>query len=71
MSKMRLIVAGAGGRMGRALVRAIADSDGAELAGALEAPGSELIGKDASYLQLSQSLHRHEQHVHIHLLHRF
>ena len=50
MSKMRLIVAGAGGRMGRALVRAIADSDGAELAGALEAPGSELIGKDAGVL---------------------
>ena len=36
--------------MGRALVRAIADSDGAELAGALEAPGSELIGKDAGVL---------------------
>ncbi|CCD96434.1 Dihydrodipicolinate reductase (DHPR) [Bradyrhizobium sp. ORS 375] len=50
MSKMRLIVAGAGGRMGRALVRAIADSDGATLAGALEAPGSELIGKDSGLL---------------------
>ncbi|WP_315813471.1 MULTISPECIES: 4-hydroxy-tetrahydrodipicolinate reductase [unclassified Bradyrhizobium] len=50
MSKMRLIVAGAGGRMGRALVRAIAETDGAVLAGALEAPGSELIGKDAGVL---------------------
>ncbi|WP_257167567.1 4-hydroxy-tetrahydrodipicolinate reductase [Bradyrhizobium sp. SRS-191] len=50
MSKMRLIVAGAGGRMGRALVRAIADSYGADLAGALEAPGSELIGKDSGLL---------------------
>jgi 4-hydroxy-tetrahydrodipicolinate reductase len=50
MSEMRLIVAGAGGRMGRALVRAIADTDGAVLVGALEAPGSELIGKDSGML---------------------
>src|SRR3569832_1464473 len=50
MSDMRLIVAGAGGRMGRALMRAIADSKGAVLAGALEAPGSELLGKDAGVL---------------------
>ncbi|WP_315743621.1 MULTISPECIES: 4-hydroxy-tetrahydrodipicolinate reductase [unclassified Bradyrhizobium] len=50
MSKMRLIVAGAGGRMGRALMRAIAETDGAVLTGALEAPGSELIGKDAGML---------------------
>ena len=50
MSDMRLIVAGAGGRMGRALTRAIADSKGAVLAGALEAPGSELLGKHAGIL---------------------
>src|SRR6201982_1408256 len=50
MSDMRLIVAGAGGRMGRALTRAIAESKGAVLAGALEAPGSELLGKDAGVL---------------------
>jgi len=50
MTDMRLIVAGAGGRMGRALTRAIADTPGAVLAGALEAPGSELIGKDAGVL---------------------
>ena len=50
MSDMRLIVAGAGGRMGRALVRAIADTDGAVLVGALEAPGSALIGKDSGVL---------------------
>ena len=50
MSDMRLIVAGAGGRMGRALTRAIADTKGAVLAGALEAPGSELLGKDAGVL---------------------
>jgi 4-hydroxy-tetrahydrodipicolinate reductase len=50
MAEMRLIVAGAGGRMGRALVRAIAETDGVVLAGALEAPGSELIGQDAGSL---------------------
>jgi 4-hydroxy-tetrahydrodipicolinate reductase len=50
MSDMRLIVAGAGGRMGRALTRVIAEMKGAVLAGALEAPGSELLGTDAGTL---------------------
>jgi len=50
MSDMRLIVAGAGGRMGRALIRTIAETDGAVLAGALEAPGSQWLGKDAGTL---------------------
>src|SRR3978361_2256322 len=45
MSDMRLIVAGAGGRMGRALTRVISETAGAVLSGALEAPGSELLGK--------------------------
>ena len=50
MADMRLIVAGAGGRMGRALTRVISETPGAVLAGALEAPGSELLGKDAGVL---------------------
>ena len=50
MADMRLIVAGAGGRMGRALTRVISETSGAVLAGALEAPGSELLGKDAGVL---------------------
>jgi 4-hydroxy-tetrahydrodipicolinate reductase len=50
MSDMRLIVAGAGGRMGRALTRVISETPGAALAGALEAPGSELLGKDVGVL---------------------
>ena len=50
MADMRLIVAGAGGRMGRALTRVISETPGAVLAGALEAPGSELLGKDAGAL---------------------
>ena len=50
MADMRLIVAGAGGRMGRALTRVIAETPGAALTGALEAPGSEHLGKDAGVL---------------------
>ncbi len=50
MSDMRLIVAGAGGRMGRALVQAIAAGKGAVLAGALEQAGSPLLGRDAGEL---------------------
>jgi 4-hydroxy-tetrahydrodipicolinate reductase len=50
MADMRLIVAGAGGRMGRALTRVISETPGAVLAGALEAPGSEMLGKDAGVL---------------------
>ncbi|MBN9584167.1 MAG: 4-hydroxy-tetrahydrodipicolinate reductase [Afipia sp. 62-7] len=50
MADMRLIVAGAGGKMGRALIRAIAETPGAVLTGALEAPGSELLGQDSGLL---------------------
>ena len=50
MSDMRLIVAGAGGRMGRTLVKAIAESKGAVLVGAIEAPGASVIGQDAGEL---------------------
>jgi 4-hydroxy-tetrahydrodipicolinate reductase len=50
MSDMRLIVAGAGGRMGRTLVKAIAETGGVVLRGALEAPGAAVIGRDAGEL---------------------
>ncbi|HZQ14197.1 MAG TPA: 4-hydroxy-tetrahydrodipicolinate reductase [Pseudolabrys sp.] len=50
MADMRLIVAGAGGRMGRTLVKAIADVKGFALAGALEDARSPLIGWDAGTL---------------------
>jgi 4-hydroxy-tetrahydrodipicolinate reductase len=50
MSDMRLIVAGAGGRMGRALIHAIAATDGVALAGAVESSGSAVIGRDAGDL---------------------
>lgn len=50
MSAMRLVVAGAGGRMGRTLIRLIAETDATVLAGALERPGSAEIGRDAGEL---------------------
>src|SRR5204862_6654303 len=50
MADMRLIVAGAGGRMGRTLVKAITETKGLVLAGALEGEGSPLIGQDAGVL---------------------
>jgi len=50
MSEVRIIVAGACGRMGRALVRAIAETKGCVLAGALEAKTHGELGQDAGIL---------------------
>jgi 4-hydroxy-tetrahydrodipicolinate reductase len=47
MSDMRLIVAGAGGRMGRTLIKAIAETKGVTVSGALEQAGSPFIGRSA------------------------
>jgi 4-hydroxy-tetrahydrodipicolinate reductase len=47
---MRLVIAGAGGRMGRALIEAVLRSPDLELAAALEAPGSPMIGREAGEL---------------------
>jgi len=49
MPDMRLIVVGAGGRMGRTLVKTIAETEGVALAGAVEQPGG-LIGQDSGVL---------------------
>jgi len=49
-SNMRLVIAGAGGRMGRTLIHAIAATKGVTLAGAVEAPGSAVVGRDAGEL---------------------
>lgn len=50
MTDIRLAVVGAGGRMGRMLVRAVAEAKGVTLTGALEQPGSPHLGKDAGAL---------------------
>ncbi|HET6388826.1 4-hydroxy-tetrahydrodipicolinate reductase [Hyphomicrobium sp.] len=47
---MKIAVMGAAGRMGRELIRAIAAEPGCSVSGALETPGSSLLGKDAGEL---------------------
>ncbi len=47
MNEMKLVVAGASGRMGCSLIRAILALEGVTLHGAIERDGSEMIGRDA------------------------
>jgi 4-hydroxy-tetrahydrodipicolinate reductase len=49
-SDMRVVIAGAGGRMGRTLIQAVASTKGLTLAGAVDAAGSAAIGRDAGEL---------------------
>lgn len=46
MSQMRIAVMGAGGRMGRELVRAVHAMDGCAVAGGIEQTGSPFLGQD-------------------------
>ena len=46
MSEMKLAVAGAAGRMGQALARAVAATEGCVLAAGIEAKGSPAVGQD-------------------------
>lgn len=50
MDEMRIIVAGAAGRMGRTLIRAVEEADGLRVAGAIDRPGADAIGADAGAL---------------------
>ena len=50
MSAVRVAVAGAGGRMGRALLDAATSTDGIQLAGAIDVAGSSCAGRDAGEL---------------------
>jgi 4-hydroxy-tetrahydrodipicolinate reductase len=50
MNEMRLAVVGASGRMGRMLVKAVAEDSGCRLVGAVERPGSVALGEDAGLL---------------------
>ena len=45
---MKIAIAGAAGRMGQMLIREIARTEGCELAGALEGPGSNALGTEAA-----------------------
>ncbi len=44
---MKIAIAGASGRMGRMLIEAVLQADDAQLAAALDAPGSPAVGQDA------------------------
>ena len=45
---MKIAIAGAAGRMGQMLIREIARTEGYELSGALEGPGSNALGTEAA-----------------------
>jgi 4-hydroxy-tetrahydrodipicolinate reductase len=53
---MRLVVVGADGRMGRMLVRAVAQAEGCTLSAAIEREGSPALGQDAGTLSGLQPL---------------
>lgn len=50
MTDMKLVVVGAGGRMGRMLTRAVEETPGVALHAALEREGSPALGQDAGLL---------------------
>ncbi len=50
MADMRLVVVGAAGRMGRTIIRLLAETPGVALGGALEHRGSPALGQDAAKL---------------------
>jgi 4-hydroxy-tetrahydrodipicolinate reductase len=50
MADLRLLIAGAGGRMGRTLVRAATEAKGFAIIGAAEGKGASALGKDAGEL---------------------
>jgi 4-hydroxy-tetrahydrodipicolinate reductase len=50
MTEMRLVVVGAAGRMGRMLIKAVAETHGCRLVGAIDRAGSKAVGQDAGLL---------------------
>ncbi|MBR1837126.1 MAG: 4-hydroxy-tetrahydrodipicolinate reductase, partial [Kiritimatiellae bacterium] len=56
---VRLAVFGAAGRMGRAIIRDLAEFPDVALAAAVEAPGSPALGADAGTLVLLDEMRRH------------
>lgn len=50
MDDLKIAIAGAGGRMGRTLVRLVSETPGMTLAAGLETPGSPLLGADIGVL---------------------
>lgn len=50
MSDLRIVISGAGGRMGRVLLRNVMEGEGLRLVGALEHEGSTHLGEDSGLL---------------------
>ncbi len=50
MADLNIVVTGAAGRMGAAIIKAVVDADGLKLSAALERAGSDALGKDAGVL---------------------
>ncbi len=50
VSDMRVAVVGASGRMGKALIKAVLETDGAVLSGAIDRPDADVLGTDAGSL---------------------
>src|SRR5471030_2391558 len=66
MSDIKIVVAGAGGRMGRTVIRMIAETKGCVLSGALEAHGKPDLRQDTGILPevgFAMRLERSAQHA--------
>jgi 4-hydroxy-tetrahydrodipicolinate reductase len=50
MGRMRLVVVGAGGRMGRVLTRVITETEGADVVAAVDREGTDVLGQDVGEL---------------------
>jgi 4-hydroxy-tetrahydrodipicolinate reductase len=50
MAQMRLVVVGAGGRMGRVLTRVITETEGADVVAAVDREGTDVLGRDVGEL---------------------
>ncbi len=50
MADLNIVITGAAGRMGAAIVRAVVETEGLEVHAALERAGSDALGKDAGVL---------------------
>ena len=61
MSDLRVAIAGAGGRMGAANIRAVAATPGLVLHAAFDRPDSPAIGRDAGELRGARNARRHHR----------
>lgn len=57
MSDLKVVITGAGGRMGVSLIRGVVETDGLMLHGALERTGSDFVGQDAGNVAGLAPLH--------------